>query len=75
MNIMNKLMILFSIMVLISCGKTKKTKLKVKEKKQIEVNINRTIETFLILRSISDDDPLFQYRDSTYRSRRVSYAI
>ncbi len=66
-------MILFSIMVLISCGKTKKTKLKVKEKKQIEVNINRTIETFLILRSISDDDPLFQYRDSTYRGKPIMY--
>ena len=37
------------------------------------MNINRTIETFLILRSISDDDPLFQYRDSTYRGKPIMY--
>lgn len=43
------------------------------ERKTIEVDINHTIETFMILRSLSKEDPLFKYRDSTYKGKPIMY--
>jgi len=70
---MNKLTILFSILTLISCEEIRKSQTNVIQDKQIEVSINHTIETFMILRSLSNDDPLFKYRDSSYLGKPIMY--
>ncbi|WP_291722765.1 DUF4932 domain-containing protein [Bernardetia sp.] len=69
---MHKLTLVFICLLLFSCNKEKNTH-SIKEQKTVEIDINKTIETFMILRSISDDDPLFQYRDSTYKGKPIMY--
>ena len=70
---MNRLIILFLILVLASCKETKKSETNAIQEKRVEVSINHTIETFMLLRSISDNDPLFQYRDSNYKGKPIMY--
>ncbi len=65
---MNKLLTLVLLLALFSCKEESKT---LQEPKTVEVEINRTIETFMILRSIAEKDPLFQYRDSTYLGKPI----
>lgn len=43
------------------------------DQKIVEVGIHHTIETFMILRSLAHNDPLFQYRDSTYLGKPIMY--
>jgi hypothetical protein len=65
---MQRFTLLFSFIILLSCNEKTTTQLNsTQDQKTVEVSINRTIETFMIVRSIAGDDPLFQYRDSTYK--------
>lgn len=71
---MYRLIILFSILSLASCKEEKKPYIDPsQEKKEVQIGINHTIETFMILRSLSNDDPLFQYRDSSYTGKPIMY--
>jgi hypothetical protein len=71
---MSRLIVLFISILLLSCTEEKiDHPQSIQETKTIEVGINRTIETFMILRSISEEDPLFQYRDSTYKGKPMMY--
>lgn len=73
-NIMHRLIILFTLFALLSCKEEKKTQSEIiQEPKKVETGINQTIETFMILRSIANNDPLFQYRDSTYKGKPIMY--
>ncbi|WP_417611024.1 DUF4932 domain-containing protein [Owenweeksia hongkongensis] len=70
---MNRLIFLFSILILVSCKEPRKSSSNSAQEKRVEVSVNQTIETFMILRSISQDDPLFQYRDSNYKGKPIMY--
>ena len=71
---MYRLIILFSILGLISCKEEKKPNADpFQEKKEVQIEINHAIETFMILRSISDIDPLFQYRDKNYKGKPIMF--
>lgn len=66
--------VLLSSMILLSFNETNKDHSEsIKKQKKVEVVINKTIETFMILRSIANNDPLFQYRDSTYKGKPIMY--
>lgn len=41
--------------------------------KRIEIEVHPTIETFMIVRSIASNDPLFQYRDTSYTGKPMLY--
>lgn len=70
---MHRLIIIFTILSLISCKEERKSNSNFTQKKQIEVDINHTIETFMILRSISEEDPLFQYRKPDFKGKPMLY--
>lgn len=59
--------------MLISCNSDKKKDIKVSESKKIEIGINHTIETFMILRSLDDNDPHFKYRKSEFKDNPLVY--
>gem|GEM_PF-3455642 len=61
---MNRILLVIISFLLISCNSDKKKDIKVSESKKIEIGINHTIETFMILRSLDDNDPHFKYRKS-----------
>lgn len=44
------------------------------EQKEIIVVTNKTIETFMILRSLSESDPLFKYRKADYKGKPLIYS-
>lgn len=71
---MNKLYFLLFTLLLTSCAIQKPTpEIKESHPKEIEVLTNRTLETFMILRSLSDSDPLFKYRKADYRGKPLIY--
>lgn len=71
---MRRGIMLIALLSFLSCTEEKSAKLEIiQEPKQVEVGINHTIETFMILRSIANEDPLFQYRDSTYLGKPIMY--
>ena len=71
---MNKLYFLLFTFSLFSYGQNKKTERYNVKQKEIEVVTNKTIETFMILRSLSDSDPLFKYRKADYKAKPLIYA-
>jgi hypothetical protein len=70
---MNKLYFLIFAFLLISCNQRTKTEKHKSELKEIEVLTNKTIETFMILRSLSETDPLFKYRKADYKGKPLIY--
>lgn len=71
---MKKIFFLIFYSLLISCNVQKTTNEKQKlEQKEIDVITNRTIETFMILRSLSESDPLFKYRKADYDGKPLIY--
>jgi hypothetical protein len=71
---MNKLYFLLFTFSLLSFGQNKETEKNNVEQKEIQVVTNKTIETFMILRSLSDSDPLFKYRKADYKAKPLIYA-
>lgn len=69
---MNKIIFLFFAFLLTSCN-VHRMQNKEREQKEIEVSTNKTIETFMILRSLSDSDPLFKYRKADYDGKPLMY--
>ena len=70
---MNKILFLIFIFLFISCAQKMKTKEHKSEQKEIIVLTNKTIETFMILRSLSESDPLFKYRKADYDGKPLIY--
>lgn len=71
---MRQLFILIVFLPILSCTENKNVSEALSPApKTVEVEINRTLETFMILRSIAQEDPLFQYRDSTYLGKPILY--
>lgn len=72
---MHKLIILlFTLPLFSSCNGENTVQIKTSQKqKKVEVEIHETIETFMILRALASEDPLFQYRDSTYKGKPIMY--
>lgn len=69
-----KIYFLLFTLLLISCNIQKpKTEKNESDRKEIEVLTNRTLETFMILRSLSDSDPLFKYRKADYKGKPLIY--
>lgn len=68
---MNKVILIAVLFSLVSCTVIEKKKHSAP--KEIEIKINTTIETFMILRSLSDSDPLFKYRKSDYKGKPLMY--
>lgn len=62
-------------LLLTSCNTKNKVKKDYFQKKEIEVSINKNIETFMILRALSNKDPLFKYRKSDYKGKPIMYIV
>lgn len=71
---MNRILLLIISLLLISCNSEKKKDTKVSEPKKIEIGINHSIETFMILRSLADNDPHFKYRKSEFKDNPLVYS-
>jgi hypothetical protein len=71
---MNKIIFIAMAFLLISCNEKVKTKNHISEEKEIKVGINNTIETFMILRALSDTDPLFKYRKVDYKGKPIMFS-
>lgn len=71
---MNKIIFMIIAFLPLSCNKMMKTESNDYEKKEIKVSINKTIETFMILRSLSNNDPLFKYRKADYKGKPLMYS-
>ncbi len=67
---MNKILFIIIAFLFISNNEKRKNN----EEKEIKVSINKTIETFMILRSLSDKDPLFKYRKADYKGKPLIYS-
>lgn len=68
--------LLFSVVlafIMLSCAEPQKPDVIQPRSKNVEVKIHKTIETFMILRALADNDPLFQYRDANYKSKPIMY--
>ena len=71
---MFKIRIYIIFLILCACkGENQTSKKQIQDQKNVEIQIHKTIETFMILRSIADKDLLFQYRDSTYKGKPIMY--
>lgn len=68
---MKKVILIAILFSFVSCNTIEKKKQS--ESKEINVEINKTIETFMIVRSLSDSDPLFAYRKSDYKGKPLMY--
>ena len=67
-------LIFVAMTTVLGCGKCKPRHTQSNDvPKTIDVGINHTIETFMILRALADNDPLFQYRDSSYKGKPIMY--
>lgn len=64
----------FTLLTVLSCtGEKQPSTETIQTSKKVEVVIHPTIETFMILRAIAHNDPLFRYRDSTYKGKPLMY--
>lgn len=68
----NKLLFIIFLFSTISSCVEKECKV-VSKPKVIEIDINRTIETFMILRSLADNDPHFKYRKPDFKANPLVY--
>ena len=66
--------LLFLVLPILFISFNKQTEKQVKQQKEIKVVTNKTIETFMILRSLSESDPLFKYRKSDYKGKPLIYS-
>lgn len=71
---MIKLYFITFTFLLISCTQKTKSEKQESKQKEIEVVTNKTIETFMILRSLSESDPLFKYRKADYNGKPLIYS-
>ena len=61
------------LVLVFSCNESDRNAFTNHSKKEIEVGINKTIETFMIVRALSDSDPMFSYRKPDYNSKPLMF--